>query len=277
MPELPEVETVKNALAPHIEGRVVKSVAFFAPKLRQELDSKLFNKLFSGKKILNLKRRSKYLIIQMEASKWILSHLGMTGSWRICPKDEQRKKHEHISIALDDGSTELRYCDPRRFGEFRVITPPCDNNSDPQALSHLGPEPFEDKFDWQYLWKVSRNKSKPVKNFIMDPSVVCGVGNIYASETLFRCGISPLRKTQKLTKQNCMDLVSNIQNVLNEAIRAGGTTIIDFQAPDGNEGWFHQQLKVYGRTGEKCVQCSKAIRRIIQTGRSSFYCTRCQK
>ena len=277
MPELPEVETVKNALAPHLQGRTVKSISFFTAQLRQKLDQDLFESFFSGKKILNLKRRSKYLIFEMESPKWILSHLGMTGSWRICPSKEARKKHEHISISLDSGDAELRYCDPRRFGEFRIVSPPNDKNADPQALAHLGPEPFDDRFNWEYLWKLSRKKVKPVKNFIMDPAVVCGVGNIYASETLFRCGISPLRKVQKLTKKNCKDLVRNIHEVLSAAIKAGGTTIIDFQAPDGSEGWFHQQLNVYGRAGEECVKCSNPIRRIVQTGRSSFYCTRCQK
>jgi formamidopyrimidine-DNA glycosylase len=277
MPELPEVETVKNALAPHLKGREVKSISFFTPKLRQELDENLFNKLFSNYKILDLKRRSKYLIFKMNTSKWILSHLGMTGSWRICKADDARQKHEHISIKLDDGKEELRYKDPRRFGEFRIITPPICENSDPQALSHLGPEPFDEKFNWNYLWDISRNKTKPVKNFIMDPTVVCGVGNIYASETLYRCGISPLRKSQKLSKKNCKELVINVQKVLNEAIKAGGTTIIDFQAPDGSEGWFHQKLNVYGRNEQQCFKCEQKIKRIVQTGRSSFYCTRCQK
>lgn len=276
MPELPEVETVKNALAPHIEGKTIKSFHFYTPRLRQELDAALFNKTFSGKKITRLKRRSKYLLFEFDDQKWILSHLGMTGSWRICALSEERKKHEHISIRLDNDQ-ELRYCDPRRFGEFRVITAPLDASTDPQALSHLGPEPFDESYNQKYLWDLSRSKTKPIKNFIMDPRTVCGIGNIYASETLFRCGISPLRKTQKLRKKDCLNLISHSQSVLQSAIDAGGTTIIDFQAPDGSEGWFHQQLNVYGREGESCVQCDKIIKRVVQAGRSSFYCPGCQK
>lgn len=276
MPELPEVETVKNALAPHLEGQFIKSISFYTERLRQFLDVDLFNKTFSGKQITRLKRRSKYLIFEFDHQKWILSHLGMTGSWRLCPAREERKKHEHISILLDDGQ-DLRYCDPRRFGEFRIISAPTNRDNDPQALAHLGPEPFHEAYSQAYLWDLSRNKTKPVKNFIMDPKTVCGIGNIYASETLFRCGVSPLRKAQKLKKKDCLNLVVESQKVLKSAIAAGGTTIIDFQAPDGSEGWFHQELNVYGRAGEKCQICDKSIKRVVQAGRSSFYCPGCQK
>ncbi|WDE97018.1 bifunctional DNA-formamidopyrimidine glycosylase/DNA-(apurinic or apyrimidinic site) lyase [Lentisphaera profundi] len=277
MPELPEVETVKNALAPHLQGKIIKACHFFTAGLRQKLDEELFNNAFIGTKIIRLKRRSKYLIFELDNNKWILSHLGMTGSWRLCPSTEARKKHEHISVLLGDGTQDLRYCDPRRFGEFRMITAPLNKDDDPQALAHLGPEPFDDAFNQAYLWNLSRNKTKAVKGFIMDPKTVCGIGNIYASETLFRCGISPLRKTQKLTKKDCHNLISHSQEVLQQAIAAGGTTIIDFQAPDGSEGWFHQQLNVYGRNGKKCTTCDKVIKRVVQTGRSSFYCPGCQK
>jgi formamidopyrimidine-DNA glycosylase len=276
MPELPEVETVKNALAPHIEGQKIKSISFYTARLRQVLDADLFNKVFAGKQITHLTRRSKYLIFEFDHQKWILSHLGMTGSWRICSPSDERKKHEHISVSLDNGQ-ELRYCDPRRFGEFRIISSPKNRTDDPQALAHLGPEPFDDDYNQAYLWELSRNKSKPVKNFIMDPKTVCGIGNIYASETLFRCGISPLRKTQRLRKKDCQNLITVSQEVLKSAIAAGGTTIIDFQAPDGSEGWFHQQLNVYGREGDQCTQCDRLIKRIVQAGRSSFYCPGCQK
>ena len=276
MPELPEVETVQRALAPHIDGQLIHKISFFTPRLRQELKEDDFNQTFQNKKITALIRRSKYLIFQIEGTQWILSHLGMTGSWRIVAKDEKRLKHEHISLALNEGDQELRYCDPRRFGEFRIIKAAQDDQ-DPQALSHLGPEPFWNEYNATYLFAASRKKTKPVKNFIMDPSVVCGIGNIYASESLFRAGISPLRKIGKLRRVDCEALVKQSRIILQSAIEAGGTTIIDFQAPDGSEGWFHRQLNVYGRKDEACFKCQTPIKKITQAGRSSFYCPRCQK
>lgn len=276
MPELPEVETVKRALAPHVDQQVIKNVKFFTARLRQFLNEDEFIERINGKRILSLERRSKYLLFKMEGESWILSHLGMTGSWRLVHSDEARLKHEHISIALNDGSQELRYCDPRRFGEFRIIQA-ADKDQDPIALAHLGPEPFWEAYNAEYLFAQSRKKNKPVKNWIMDPSVVCGIGNIYASETLFRAGVSPLRKISKLRRIDCQEIVKQSLIILQSAINAGGTTIIDFQAPDGSEGWFHRQLNVYGREGEPCVKCSKPIKKLKQAGRSSFYCSGCQK
>ena len=278
MPELPEVETVKRALRPHLTNQTIEDITFFRENLRNDLDEDLFKKFFLGKTIKDLRRRSKYLLFTFDGPKWILSHLAMTGSWRICPKDTPLIKHEHISLLINHGKDELRYCDPRRFGEFRLISAPSDHSQTPAALSHLGPEPFEENFTAEHLFAQSRKKQSPVKTFLMDAKNVCGVGNIYASEVLFNCKISPLKKAGKLSKKNCTELVSQVRKVLQQSIDSGGTTIIDFKAPDGQEGWFHQKLNVYGKTDEACPRCeNKLIKKITQQGRSSFYCSGCQK
>jgi len=275
MPELPEVETVCQALLKHLPGKVISEIIVRQAQLRNLLDEKELNYACKDKKILNLRRRAKYIIVDLDTDKALLLHLGMTGKFRVVNQKEEFLKHEHVIVNFTDGES-LRYEDPRRFGIFRSVTVPVSGGN-PECLESLGPEPLGEEFDDLYLFKKSRKKTKPIKNFIMDNNVVVGVGNIYAAEALFRAKISPLRKSGSLKKAESVLLKNKIQEVLAEAIKAGGTTISDFQTPDGSEGYFFRELAVYGREEEPCLTCTSPIRRIVQAGRSTFYCKNCQK
>lgn len=275
MPELPEVETVCRALLKHLPEKVITEIIVRQPNLRNVLDEKELNSVCAGKKILNLRRRAKYIIVDLNTDSALLLHLGMTGKFRVVKQNEPFFKHEHVIVNFTDGES-LRYEDPRRFGIFRSVTVPVSGGN-PECLEAMGPEPLSDDFNDSYLFKKSRRKTKPLKNFIMDNNVVVGVGNIYASEALFRSSLSPLRKSGSLKKAEAAVLCEKIKEVLTEAIKAGGTTISDFQTPDGSEGYFFRELAVYGREEEPCLTCTLAIRRIVQAGRSTFYCKNCQK
>ena len=275
MPELPEVETVCRALLKHLPGKVISEIIVRQPRLRNLLDEKELNSACKGHKILDLRRRAKYIIVDLDTDKALLLHLGMTGKFRVVKQEEAYLKHEHVIVNFSDGES-LRYEDPRRFGIFRSVTVPVSGGN-PECLESLGPEPLSENFDDKYLFQKSRKKTKPVKNFIMDNNIVVGVGNIYASEALFRSRISPIRKSGSLKKTEALLLCEKIKEVLAEAIKAGGTTISDFQTPDGSEGYFFRELAVYGREEEPCLTCTFPIRRVVQAGRSTFYCKNCQK
>ena len=275
MPELPEVETVCRALTKHLLNKVIDNVEVRQARLRNTVDEKELNSACKNRTVKNLRRRAKYIIVDLDSDKALLLHLGMTGKFRVVKQSEEFLKHEHVIVNFTDGES-LRYEDPRRFGIFRSVTVPVQGGT-PECLESLGPEPLSDDFDHSYLFKKSRKKTKPIKNFIMDNAVVVGVGNIYAAESLFRSGISPLRKSGSLKKKEAELLCQNIREVLKDAIQAGGTTISDFQTPDGSEGYFFRELAVYGREEEPCLTCTSPIKRIVQAGRSTFYCKSCQK
>ena len=275
MPELPEVETVCRALLQHLPEKVITEIVVRQAKLRNLLDEEELNSACAGKKILNLRRRAKYIIVDLNCDKALILHLGMTGKFRVVSQEEPFLKHEHVIVNFSDGES-LRYEDPRRFGIFKSVTVPVSGGN-PEFFDTMGPEPLSEDFNASYLFKKSRKKTKPIKNFIMDNNVVVGVGNIYAAEALFRSKISPLRKSGALKKAEALTLCSKIQEVLTEAIKAGGTTISDFQTPDGSEGYFFRELAVYGREEEPCLTCTLPIRRVVQAGRSTFYCKKCQK
>ncbi|MCM8541252.1 MAG: Fpg/Nei family DNA glycosylase [Lentisphaeraceae bacterium] len=253
MPELPEVETVCRALSKHLLAKVITDIQVRQPRLRNLVDEEELNKVCKNKTILNLRRRAKYILVDLNSEDALLLHLGMTGKFRVVKQSEPFLKHEHVIVNFEDGES-LRYEDPRRFGIFKSVKVPVQGGM-PESLESLGPEPLTEDFYDSYLFKKSRKKTKPIKNFIMDNAVVVGVGNIYAAEALCH----------------------HIKEVLTEAIKAGGTTISDFQAPDGTEGYFFRELAVYGREEEPCLACTLPIRRIVQAGRSTFYCKSCQK
>jgi formamidopyrimidine-DNA glycosylase len=274
MPELPEVETVARALRGFLPGRSFARIATFVPRLRLPLDLAGHAELLHVP-VAEIRRRGRYLLLCLANGEGLLVHLGMTGIFRTAPRQAPRDKHDHAVFQLDDGST-LRFNDPRRFG-FIVRCPVPPPGEDPPLLAGLGPEPLGAAFDGAGLHREFRGRTAPVKPLLMDNRIVVGVGNIYATEVLFRSRIHPLFPAGRLSRQQCDRLAESVKVILAEAIAAGGTTLVDFSAPDGTEGKFSRELQVYGRAGERCGGCRRGIiRRIVTAGRSAFFCPVCQ-
>ena len=271
MPELPEVETTRRGIAPHIENNTISNIIVRNRSLRWPIPTGLKTKL-KDQVIRSVERRAKYLLIKTDAGTLIL-HLGMSGSLRILPTDEIVDKHDHFEIQFKDNQC-LRLRDPRRFGCVLFTK---DSPEQHELLIKLGPEPFSDEFTAEMLYQKSRKKTLTVKQFIMDSKTVVGVGNIYASESLFLAGIHPKKQAGKVSKEKYNTLFNAIKTILAEAIKQGGTTLKDFKSSDGKPGYFQQKLKVYDRKDEPCVKCSKSIKCTTLGQRSTFYCTNCQK
>ena len=270
MPELPEVETTCRGIAPHIEQQIFKKIIIRQPKLRYPIPSDLIMTL-PGQSVHSVTRRSKYLLIHTDAGHLII-HLGMSGRLHALTNPPNAAKHDHVDILFKNDVC-LRYHDPRRFG---MILWTAEEPQQHKLLRSLGPEPLSNEFNGNYLYQQSRGRSRPIKQFIMDGHVVVGVGNIYASESLFQAGIAPKRAAQKISKHRYERLADEIKQVLSDAITAGGTTLKDFSAADGKPGYFQQQLNVYGRNGQTCPNCQSSIKKIILGQRSTFYCPSCQ-
>ena len=270
MPELPEVETTLRGVLPHLSGRVVRELIVVRRNLRWPVPEELEE--ITGQRVLAGERRGKYLLFRT-ARGTLLIHLGMSGSLRLLAPAVPWRKHDHLALRLDTGM-ELRFHDPRRFGCVLWL------HGDPQAhplLKDLGPEPLGPDFSGRYLFELARGRAAPVKAFIMDSHVVVGVGNIYACESLFMAGIRPTRAAGKVSLVRYEKLAAAIREVLAASIEMGGTTLRDFLNESGEPGYFAQTLRVYDREGEPCRTCGKAIERIVQTGRSTFFCPQCQK
>lgn len=270
MPELPEVETTRVGIAPHLIGRRVEYLLIRQPKLRWPIPRTLIRKL-PGQTIRAIERRAKYLLVHADAGSAVL-HLGMSGSLRVLDQSTAADKHDHYDWLLDSGKL-LRFTDPRRFG--CLLWQPAGALH--PLLSALGPEPLSDDFDGDHLWKRSRGRSASIKTFIMDQAIVVGVGNIYAAEALFAAGIHPQRKAGSVSRERYARLADAIKHILHHAITRGGTTLRDFISPDGVPGYFEQELFVYGRNGESCRVCGRLIRVITLGQRSTFYCGQCQR
>ncbi len=271
MPELPEVETTCRGIAPHVEHEMVTDVIIRSPKLRYPIPRNLA-KLICGREVLSVSRRGKYILLSFDNGT-VMLHLGMSGSLRLVDASLSAEKHDHVDIVLSSGWA-LRLHDPRRFGLLLWC------KGDPlqhELLSSLGPEPLSNAFDAAYLYQRSRGRKVAVKQFIMDSKVVVGVGNIYASESLFLAGIRPQTSAGKISRQRYMALVDAIKEVLAAAIKQGGTTLRDFVDGSGKPGYFQQQLNVYGRDGDSCHQCGGDIKLLKQGQRSSYYCPCCQR
>ncbi len=271
MPELPEVETTLRGIAPHLTNRKVANVIIRTPQLRWPIPGNL-PELLRGQTIHSLQRRAKYLLIVFDHGTLIL-HLGMSGSLRILPSSTPAAKHDHFDLELDNGRL-LRLRDPRRFGAVLWHT---GNIAQHPLLAVLGPEPLETELNGEYLYRAIRSRSAAIKLAIMDSHLVVGVGNIYANEALFRAGIRPQLAANKLSQPRCQRLVQNIREVLQEAIKQGGSTLRDFVHSDGSSGYFQQNYYVYARTGKACRVCGTTIRQIRQGQRSTFYCPQCQR
>ncbi|TDB02692.1 bifunctional DNA-formamidopyrimidine glycosylase/DNA-(apurinic or apyrimidinic site) lyase [Halomonas marinisediminis] len=275
MPELPEVETTRRGIAPHVEGREIGEVIVRQSRLRVPVPADLADRLV-GARIGSLTRRAKYLLLPLaggdSAGATLLWHLGMSGSLRIVRLGELPRKHDHLDLVLDDGAI-LRYHDPRRFGFVDWLAGSVEEDS---RLRRLGPEPLSEAFDGERLYRLSRGRRVAVKPFLMDNAVVVGVGNIYASEALFMAGIDPRRAAGRISAERYARLAAAAKEVLAAAITQGGTTLRDFVGGTGEPGYFKQRLNVYGRHGEPCRRCGTELRLITLGQRASVYCPRCQ-
>ena len=271
MPELPEVETTRRGLAPHLEGRRITGVVLRRPDLRWPIPDEIREQL-PGRRVEAVRRRAKYLLMDTDAGDSALLHLGMSGMLRVLPADTPVGAHDHVDLALDSGRV-LRFTDPRRFGS--LLWQP--TGTEHELLRGLGPEPLSDAFDGDWLFARSRGRSAPVKTFLMDQKIVVGVGNIYAAESLFRAGISPLRAAGKVSQERYAALAGAVRDILAYAITRGGTTLRDFLSPDGAPGYFEQELSVYGRGGEACPSCGGPLREASIGQRASVWCPRCQR
>lgn len=270
MPELPEVETCKRGLAQHLPGLRIDNVIVRQPKLRYLVTTKLRKQLI-GSQFTQVSRRAKYLLLHTDKGD-VIVHLGMSGSLHLLSHSQKNGPHDHIDIQLANGRL-LRYTDPRRFGAWLW----CDTALEHPLLSHLGPEPLNTEFTADYLYGRLQNRRVAIKIAIMNSTIVVGVGNIYASEALFRAEILPLRTAQSLSLPECEDLVNAIKTALQQAIHAGGTTLKDFVDSSGKPGYFQQKLLVYGRKGEPCTRCQIPVTALMLRGRSTFYCEQCQR
>lgn len=268
MPELPEVETTLNGIKPWVLGQRISDVIIHQSSLRWPVTCGMSD-LVRGQTIVSLQRRAKYIILQLKVGSMLI-HLGMSGSLRIVDSKTPRRKHDHIELQLANGSV-LRYHDPRRFGCWLY------SRDDHEQLRHLGPEPLSDNFDGARLWANAKGRKVAVKPFIMDNKIVVGVGNIYASEALFRAGIRPDRAAGRISLQRYHCLAEHIKVVLAAAIEQGGTTLRDFVNSSGEPGYFQQTLDVYGRGGKPCHSCSSSLKEIRLGQRSSVFCPKCQR
>ncbi|HBA35474.1 MAG TPA: DNA-formamidopyrimidine glycosylase [Gammaproteobacteria bacterium] len=269
MPELPEVETTRRGIEPHILNQGVTEVMVRNAQLRWPVPESI--RSIVGDHIAAVNRRGKYLLLEMTQGT-VMMHLGMSGSLRVCAKEEPYRKHDHFICCFETG-TSLRFHDPRRFG---AILWTAEEPYEHPLLAELGPEPLSSKFNAEYLYRVTRNRRIPIKSFIMNSHVVVGVGNIYANEALFMASIRPGRAAGRLTKAESEQLVGAIKRVLKKAIQEGGTTLRDFLNAEGNPGYFVQSLQVYGRDGAPCQQCHRPIKRKVIAQRASYYCPACQ-
>ncbi len=287
MPELPEVEIVRQSLEKKVKQKKVKKVIVRNRNLRFRIPHN-FISFLENQRITKVDRFSKYLIINLSNNSYCLLHLGMSGTVHLIHKNKKKLmtnasfysypklpiKHNHVEIIFKD--LKIIYNDPRRFGFFETIK---NDILLKKRLNHLGVEPFNSKFNQKYIYSFLKNKEKNIKNFLLDQSFVSGIGNIYANEILFLSKINPTKKAKKLTKNDCKKIAINSRKVLSDAIRKGGSSIRNFKNISGKEGTFQNDFKVYEREGLKCklLKCSGIIRKKIITNRSSFFCNSCQK
>ena len=274
MPELPEVETLRLSLDRHLPGRRIVAITVRDGRLREPVRAARLKRLVLGRKVSALRRRAKYLLVDLEGGSVLLVHLGMSGRLSLSTPGQPLHPHDHIRFRLDDGR-ELRFRDPRRFGLIDVVTA-AQADSDAR-LARAGREPLDPALNADWLHQKSRGVRRAVKTWLMDGGVLAGVGNIYASESLFRAGIRPTRRAGRVRRGEWPILLRAVRAVLRSAIRQGGTTLNDFADAEGAAGYFQVRLRVYDRGGSPCRRCGAPIRRIVLGQRSTFYCPRCQR
>ena len=281
MPELPEVETVRRGLQPFLEGEVLAKVTLNRADLRFPFPERMVERL-TGARIESLSRRAKFLVAETDRNETLTMHLGMSGRFTIHPKGvegeqlgvfeharETNPKHDHVEFETRSG-TRIVFNDPRRFGYMQMF------GAEEAPFEAIGPEPLSNAFGADYLKTALAGKQSPIKSALLDQRVVAGLGNIYVCEALFRAGLSPKRKSHTISKKKATELASHIRDVLKDAIEAGGSSLRDYANADGGLGYFQHSFDVYGREGELCRMCSAPVKRVVQSGRSSFYCSKCQ-
>lgn len=273
MPELPEAENIGRALGRVLPGLMITRVEIFSPAMREPL-APLGEAELPGRRFVAIRRRARYVIAELDDGRALLMHFGMSGVVRVESAAVPRRRHEHVFLHLSDGRI-FRFECTRRFSLLKVVTLPAPG-ADPVELSRLGVEPLCGEFDGAFLFRHSRNRSCCVKNFLMDNAVVVGIGNIYATETLFAARVSPSRQAGSLTRSECERLAGEAKRILFRAIELGGSSISDFLNVDGSEGKFAQELRVYGRAGQPCPVCGTVLETKRLGGRSSCFCPRCQ-
>ena len=282
MPELPEVETVMRGLRPSMEGAVIRTAKVRRPDLRWPYPDRMAERL-SGARVLAMRRRSKYILMELDTNETLLIHLGMSGRMTV-PGDPmgqfvhdhpQQQKHDHVMFDMDNGER-ITFNDPRRFGAMDLLDTATAEDS--KLLSVLGPEPFANDFNEDHLVTAFKGKNTPIKTALLDQGIIAGLGNIYVCEVLFRAAISPKRKAGQISAARIATLVPIIRDVLSDAIDAGGSSLRDFRQANGKLGYFQHSFDVYGREGELCRRegCGGRVSRVMQGGRSSFYCSKCQ-
>ncbi|UWQ74914.1 bifunctional DNA-formamidopyrimidine glycosylase/DNA-(apurinic or apyrimidinic site) lyase [Leisingera sp. M658] len=283
MPELPEVETVKRGLAPAMEGAVITNAAVNRPDLRWPFPERMAERL-TGARVNGLRRRSKYILADLDTDETLLIHLGMSGRMTVSGdplgqfthQHPQAVKHDHVVLDMDNGAR-ITFNDPRRFGAMDLLETATAESH--KLLAVLGPEPLGNDFHEDHLVAAFQGRNTPVKSALLDQGIIAGLGNIYVCEALFRAGISPRRKAGQIAAHRVAALVPIIREVLQDAIRAGGSSLKDFRQASGELGYFQHSFDAYGREGEPCRRagCTGSIGRITQSGRSTFYCVKCQR
>ena len=283
MPELPEVETVMRGIEHAMTGYKIDQLILNRPDLRWPFPGGMAERV-SGTKVLGLRRRSKYILADLDSNETLLIHLGMSG--RILVSGDPLgnfvhdhppiEKHDHVIFSMENGAR-ITFNDPRRFGAMNLLDTSLGDAH--PLLRNIGPEPFGNEFHEDYLVNILKKKNSPIKSTLLDQRIVAGLGNIYVCEVLFRAGISPKKLASKISAKRTAPMVAIIRDVLGEAIQAGGSTLKDFRHSDGELGYFQHTFKVYGREGEACTNtdCGAKIKRIVQSERSSFYCPKCQR
>jgi len=276
MPELPEVETVRCGLAPVLEGRVLARVVLRRQNLRFPFPEG-FGQILTGNTVSRVERRAKFLLLMMDDDSVLIAHLGMSGSFRIYTSDPpDLDPHDHVIFLTSDG-VEIRYNDPRRFGFMDIC--PVAELADYPMLKKLGPEPVHPGISGNVLSERLSGKATPIKSALLDQRIIAGIGNIYACEALFSAGVSPRRKAGTIKGKRADTLAHAIDDVLTVAIKAGGSSLRDHRQPNGELGYFQHNFQVYGRAGEPCLRCGDPvmIKKLVQSGRTTFYCSRCQR
>ncbi len=283
MPELPEVETVKEGIAPAMAGKVIEKAEVNRPDLRWPFPDNMAARL-NGKRVLGLRRRSKYILVDLDSGETLLIHLGMSGRMLVSGvtigefhhPHPTPAKHDHVVFHMESGAR-ITFNDARRFGAMDLM--PTAAQEDHWLIRDIGPEPLGNAFNEAYLIERLKGRNTPIKSALLDQRIVAGLGNIYVCEVLFRAGIHPARKAGKISAARVASLVPLVRQVLSEAIAAGGSSLRDYRQSDGELGYFQHVFQVYDREGETCItpDCGKIIRRIVQSGRSSFFCPQCQR
>ncbi len=268
MPELPEVETVRAGLAPVMEGRVFDRVTLNRPDLRFPFGDDFIDRV-QGQTLTGLKRRAKFLQADLSSGDRLFMHLGMTGNFKINP--EAAAKHDHVEFDMSGGDR-IVFSDPRRFGFMELVAP-----NEPSRVDHIGPEPLSNGFSAPILRAALKGRKSKIKAALLDQRIVAGLGNIYVCEALFRARVSPRRAAGRLKVAETEALTGHIKDVLREAIASGGSTLRDFANAEGELGYFQHNFEVYGKEGDPCPACAAPIQRLVQSGRSSFYCRKCQR